>query len=298
MREDFEFNEVAIALSASLGVPVDAKPQRRVAGGSINACFLWRGGAGPLFVKVGASRELAAFEAEAEGLAALREAGALRVPAVLGVGSGAHHAYLALEWLELTTLTRTGEAALGAQLATQHRITAPQFGWHRDNTIGATPQSNTPAADWVAFLRDRRLGRQLAYAAQRGHGGRLQQRGERLLADLDGLFGGYRPVPSLLHGDLWSGNVAADARGAPVVFDPAVYYGDREADIAMTRLFGGFGPDFYAAYAAAWPLDAGAAARTDLYNLYHVLNHLNLFGGAYLSQAESIIDRLLAQRGP
>lgn len=298
MCEESEFNEVAVQLSATLGVRVDAQPQRRVAGGSINACYLWRAGSTLLFVKLAASRELAAFESEVEGLAALRAAGALRVPAVLGVGRGARQAYLALEWLELGTLTRTGEAALGAQLARQHRITAPQFGWHRDNTIGATPQCNAQSGDWVAFFRDQRLGRQLAYAAQRGQGGRLQQRGERLLAGLDGFFCGYRPVPSLLHGDLWGGNVAADARGAPVVFDPAVYFGDREADIAMTRLFGGFGPDFYAAYSAAWPLDAGAAARTELYNLYHVLNHLNLFGGAYLSQAESIIDRLLAQRGP
>ena len=297
MREGLEFNAVAVQLSASLGIPVDAKPQRRIAGGCINACYLWRGGAGPLFVKVAASRDLAAYEAEAEGLAALREAGALRVPAVLGVGIGAQHAYLALEWLELATLTRTGEAALGAQLARQHRVTAPQFGWHRDNTIGATPQINARTRDWVGFLRDRRLGPQLSLASQRGHGGRLQQRGERLLADLDGFFDGHLPLPSLLHGDLWSGNAAADARGAPVVFDPAVYYGDREADIAMTRLFGGFGPDFYAAYAADWPLDAGAATRTELYNLYHMLNHLNLFGGAYLNQAEAMIDRLLAQQG-
>jgi len=297
MLEGLEFNEVAVQLSASLGVPVDVKPQRRVAGGSINACFLWRGGAGLMFVKVAASRDLAAFEAEAEGLAALREAGALRVPAVLGVGIGAQHAYLALEWLELATLTRAGEAALGAQLARQHHVTAPQFGWHRDNTIGATPQSNTPTGDWVAFLRDQRLGRQLAYAARLGHAGRLRQRGERLLDHLGEFFDGYQPVPSLLHGDLWSGNVAADSSGAPVAFDPAVYYGDREADIAMTRLFGGFGPNFYAAYSAAWPLDGGAATRTELYNLYHVLNHLNLFGAAYLNQAESMIDRLLAQQG-
>ncbi len=127
---------------------------------------------------------------------------------------------------------------------------------------------------------------------------RLLQGGERLLARLDEFFNGYQPQPSLLHGDLWVGNAAADARGAPVVFDPAIYYGDREADIAMTRLFGGIGAPFYAAYAAAWPLNPGAAARTDLYNLYHVLNHLNLFGDAYLGQAESMIERLLALRGP
>ena len=110
-------------------------------------------------------------------------------------------------------------------------------------------------------------------------------------------FATYRPAPSLLHGDLWGGNWAALAGGEPVVFDPAVHHGDREADLAMTRLFGGFGPDFHAAYVAEWPLDAAAGTRRDLYQLYHVLNHLNLFGGGYRAQAEALVDRLLAAIG-
>ncbi len=296
-RIDSGFDDVAAQLSARLETPVKAQPERRVAGGSIHECFLWRGGAGPMFVKIAPARDFPAYAAEADGLAALREAGAVRVPLVLALGCGERHAYLALEWLDLAALSRAGEAALGARLAHQHRVTAPEFGWHCDNTIGATPQNNAPTRDWPAFVRDRRLGFQFASAARQGHTGRLQRRGERLLANLGGFFDGYEPLPSLLHGDLWSGNAAADARGEPVIFDPAVYYGDREADIAMTRLFGGFGADFYAAYAAAWPLDAGAAARTELYNLYHVLNHLNLFGAAYLQQAESMIDRLLSEHG-
>ena len=108
-------------------------------------------------------------------------------------------------------------------------------------------------------------------------------------------FGSYVPVPSLLHGDLWGGNWAADSSASPVLFDPATYFGDREADLAMTELFGGFDKRFYDAYSAAWPLDSGYASRRDLYNLYHVLNHFNLFGGGYASQAGDIVDRLLAQ---
>jgi fructosamine-3-kinase len=156
---------------------------------------------------------------------------------------------------------------------------------------------NPWAEDWIRFFRDQRLRYQLNLAGSNGHGGRLQQRGEALLAHLDAFFVSYRPVPSLLHGDLWGGNRMADAHGRPVIFDPAVYYGDREADLAMTRLFGGFGAGFYAAYEVAWALEPGATVRVDLYNTYHVLNHLNLFGGGYLGQAVSLIDRLLAELG-
>jgi fructosamine-3-kinase len=146
----------------------------------------------------------------------------------------------------------------------------------------------------VRFYVQHRLRFQLELAAQSGFTGRLTERGALLCERVAGLFDGYHPVPSLLHGDLWGGNWAADASGHPVIFDPAVYYGDREADIAMTRLFGGFGASFYAAYDAAWPLAPGAEERRTLYNLYHVLNHLNLFGGGYLGQAQAMIDLLLA----
>jgi len=119
--------------------------------------------------------------------------------------------------------------------------------------------------------------------------------GHRLCESLAAFFPGYRPPPSLLHGDLWSGNWGAVGAGEPVIFDPAVYYGDRETDLAMTRLFGGFGPAFYAAYESTWPLDPGASTRVTLYQLYHVLNHFNMFGGGYLAQARAMIERLLAQ---
>jgi protein-ribulosamine 3-kinase len=235
--------------------------------------------------------------AEADGLARLAETGAIRVPRVLGEGADDSHAWLELERLDLCPPDAASDARMGEALARLHAATGTAFGLDRDNANGAAPQPNAPSADWVAFFRERRLGFQLGLAARNGHVGPIQERGLRLLEALPAFFAGHHPRPSLLHGDLWGGNRAMLADGTPVVFDPAVYYGDREADIAMTRLFGGFGPRFYSAYQAAWPVDAGAAARSDLYNLYHVLNHLNIFGGGYRAQAEALIARLLSVAG-
>jgi fructosamine-3-kinase len=237
------------------------------------------------------------FEAEAEGLDELGRANALSVPRVLGSGAAAGQSFLALEWIDFGSVSSRSESLLGAGLAAQHRVTATEFGWHRDNTIGSTPQQNDPDHDWVRFYADHRLGYQLELAAGNGYEGRLTERGALLRERTGVFFERYRPVPSLLHGDLWGGNWAADASGRPVIFDPAVYFGDREADLAMTRLFGGFGAAFHASYESSWPLEPGADDRRTLYNLYHVLNHLNLFGSGYLSQAQAMIDRLLAATG-
>lgn len=235
------------------------------------------------------------LEGEAAGLEALQQAAAVRVPQVLAVGAAGDQAYLALEWIDLRPGGARAVAELGERLARQHHARAQAFGWARENFIGATPQPNTWTADWVDFLRRHRLQYQLHLAGRNGHDGRVQRLGEKLLERLPAFFTGYQPVPALLHGDLWGGNWGEDGAGRPVIFDPAVYFGDREADIAMTRLFGGFGPQFYAAYQAAWPLDAGARVRATLYNLYHLLNHLNLFGDGYLGQVEAAMGELLAQ---
>ena len=237
------------------------------------------------------------LDAEVDGLARLLRAGAIRVPRVLGQGASAGLAWLELEWFDLQVPDAACDARLGAALARMHRVTGAAYGLGQDNAIGAAPQSNAACDDWAAFWRERRIGFQLDRAAHRGHGDRLLERGRRLLERIPAFFAGYRPLPSLLHGDLWAGNRGMLTDGAPVIFDPAVYHGDREADLAMTRLFGGFGKKFYEAYAAEWPLDAGAATRVDLYNLYHALNHLNLFGGGYRAMAEAMIDRLLAAAG-
>jgi fructosamine-3-kinase len=294
------FAAIAERLSAQLRERLEPRPAASVHGGCINECFKWQRSSGFLFVKLAEDARRSMLEAEAAGLEELAAAQAVRVPRVLAVGSAGGRAYLALEWIELSPgSSGSTQARLGEQLARQHRKTAERFGWHRDNTIGSTPQINTPAMSWPEFFRDARLRYQLRLAERNACGGRLQERGAQLLDRIAEFFADHRPVPSLLHGDLWGGNAAADEHGAPVLFDPAVYYGDREADLAMTRLFGGFSPAFYSAYEAAWPLPASAGSRVDLYNLYHVLNHLNLFGGGYLRQAESMIDRLLAAgRGP
>lgn len=235
------------------------------------------------------------FQAEADGLRALQEAGAVRVPAVLGmVGSGSNGGLL-LEWLPLAARTGAAAARLGAQLARQHLDYQARFGWRRNNFIGATPQFNAPGDDWPRFFVEHRLRFQLRLAAENGYRGELQAQGAALAEAVPKFFAGHAPRPSLLHGDLWGGNWGALADGEPVLFDPAVYCGDREADIAMTELFGGFPAEFHAAYRAHAPLDAGYSLRRDLYNLYHVLNHLNLFGGRYEGQAVEMMRRLLAE---
>ena len=210
-----------------------------------------------------------------------------------GHGCDAGTAWLALEWLDLGRCPAGAERALGERLAALHRHTAPQHGWHRDNFIGRTPQPNGWHDDWVAFYGERRLAHQLRLARDNGFGGELQDLGARLIERLPEFFDGYEPVPSLIHGDLWGGNWSC-CDGEPVIYDPAVYYGDREAELAMTRLFGGFGGAFYAAYTEAWPLAPGHERRDTLYRLYHVLNHANLFGGGYAGQALSLLRRLVS----
>lgn len=288
------FADIAGALAHALETWVAPRPAATVRGGCINDAFRWESGAGTLFVKLAHVDSLEMFEAEAAGLIALDAADAVRVPQVLAHGAAGEQSYLALEFMALRPLDAPAERLLGQQLAAQHRQVHTRFGWQRDNTIGRTPQPNAWADDWCSFFIRHRLAFQLGLAQRNGHGGRLQQRGDELLARVPDLLAGHAPPPSLLHGDLWAGNAAADAGGNPVIFDPAVYYGDRESDLAMMRLFGGFGPAFFEAYESAWPLPSGAHRRVDLYNLYHVLNHLNLFGAGYLGQAMSLIDSLLA----
>jgi fructosamine-3-kinase len=210
-------------------------------------------------------------------------------------GQSDTHSFLVLEHLELNRASPASERLLGQQLACLHQQVQPYFGWHRDNTIGSTLQCNQQNNNWLNFWREQRLGFQLQLAEKNGYGGHLQTSGERLCSELAALFIGYTPLPSLLHGDLWAGNAGADKQGNPVIFDPACYYGDREADLAMTELFGGFSRDFYAAYQDVWSLNEGYNMRKLLYNLYHILNHLNLFGGGYLRQAENIMTRLLVE---
>jgi fructosamine-3-kinase len=208
-------------------------------------------------------------------------------------GLEGNHAFIVMEFIELGGQPDADSFAVA--LAAMHDSCNAQFGFHVDNTIGSTTQVNTFNKDWVDFWRRHRLGFQLVLARQNGFDARLIDAGHRLAEKLDSFFSTYQPRPSLLHGDLWSGNQGFDAEGNPVVYDPACYYGDHEADLAMMELFGHPGERFFAAYTEAFPIDCGYSLRCELYNLYHILNHALLFGGAYAKQALRMTSNLLAE---
>ena len=291
-------HKISADIQDSTGKQFSLANHRPLSGGCINRAELLEGNGQRYFVKINRSSLADMFEAEAEGLQSIQASRALRVPTPVCQGIWQDSAYLVLEHIELANAAGAKtHAELGRGLAKLHRTTADGFGWHRDNTIGATPQVNTWTEGWVEFFTKHRLGCQLRMAADNGVGRETLLAGEQLLVRLNGFFTGYSPIPSLLHGDLWAGNFSADLSGAAVVFDPAPYFGDRETDLAMTELFGGFDRAFYDAYSSLWALDAGYGTRKTLYNLYHVLNHFNLFGGGYGTQARSMIHQLLAALG-
>lgn len=278
---------------------VSAQP---VTGGSIHRTLrLAEAGGARFFAKLATAVQASMFEAEADGLAAIAASGSLRTPAVIALGADEAHAFLVLEWLELQPLASATDGTRFAEaLAGLHRDVGEHFGWPRDNFIGHTPQRNTERDNWARFFVEERLRPQFARAREQGFEIELQRQAERLLDRVPALFLDYRPAVSLLHGDLWHGNAAVLADGTPVVFDPAVHRGDRESDLAMSELFGGFPSAFYAAYRRTWALHEDYEQRKMLYSLYHVLNHLNLFGRGYLREALRLATRLneeLARRG-
>jgi len=284
--------DVRSALEGALGQAItDAQP---VHGGDINqaARVTLRGGDALLLKwKRGADADF--FLAEAHGLRLLAGAEAIRVPGVLAVGS--EPPFLALEWIDQERAGASGERMaerLGRGLAALHRCTSEMHGLDRDNYIGALPQPNTPSTSWTAFYRERRIGAQMEIARREGMLPRAREAAlVRLQNRLDTLLDDAAMPPSLLHGDLWGGNYMVAAGGEPVLIDPAAYYGHREVDLAMTQLFGGFPARFYAAYHEAYPLDPGYDERRALYQLYYVLVHMNLFGGGYAGQVDSIVRR-------
>jgi len=265
-----------------------------VGGGCINQAFQLSDHGQSYFIKLNHTNQLSMFEAEAAGLGEIARSNSIRVPEPICHGCSGDNSFLVLKYIPMST--RGDMRLAGQQLALMHQKAGDGFGWHQDNTIGSTHQPNNLCSDWVEFWQQRRLDYQLQLADKLGHGKELHEPGNRLLELLPQLIG-HQPKPSLLHGDLWGGNIGFDSDQQPIIFDPAVYYGDRETDLAMTELFGGFSGDFYAAYNEAWPLDSGYSSRRTLYNLYHILNHLNIFGGGYARQAHGMIDQLLAELG-
>ncbi|MCB9168889.1 MAG: fructosamine kinase family protein [Flavobacteriales bacterium] len=280
-------------LSHHLGAAVDIEQADPVGGGSINDAWRLATNAGPFFLKTNsADRFPSLFEAEADGLQRLQAADALRVPTVIAFGEDHDDTFLLLEHIEQDLRTEAFWERFGTGLAALHRHTWGHFGLERDNHIGSLEQVNTPLDSWAEFFIHRRLEPMLKMARdhRRVEAG-MAFRFERLFHKLDGLFP-HEP-PALLHGDLWSGNFLCAADGAPVLIDPAVYYGHREMDIAMSRLFGGFEAGFYTAYNAAWPLEQGWQDRLDLCNLYPLLVHVNLFGGGYVAQVEGVLRKFV-----
>ncbi len=278
------------------GIDFDGAEVRTVAGGCINDayCLSKRGDdAARVFVKVNQASAISMFEAESAGLSEIAQSETIRVPEPIGIGTVGGFAFFCLPYIELSSRgDAEAQREMGTQLAAMHRVTSTggKFGWHRDNTIGETPQINDWCDNWIEFFIEYRLKCQFELAEQKGH--RFLQ-AQELLGKIPSLFEDYNPQPSLLHGDLWGGNAGFDEKGEPVLFDPAVYFGDRETDLAFTELFGRFGTAFYGAYSSTWPLDGGYEKRKTLYNLYHILNHYNLFGGGYATQAEGMMRRIV-----
>lgn len=289
------WTEIEAHISRLTGEKFHSQQRSSVGGGCINQAYALIGDSLTYFVKLNQASDVAMFEAEALGLRQMWETQTIRVPQPICWGTAGDSAYIVLEWLELGGgASNQSWEEMGRQLAAMHKaiptVGQREFGWRQNNTIGSTPQINNWTQNWGEFFAEHRIGYQLKLARRRG-GNFTQQ--DRLLAAIPKLLV-HQPQPSLVHGDLWGGNAAFTKSGEPVIFDPATYVGDREVDIAMTELFGGFPAAFYRGYNEIYPLDSGYKQRKILYNLYHILNHFNLFGGGYVSQASRMIEQILA----
>jgi fructosamine-3-kinase len=286
--KDFE-GELESALSRGLGQKV--RRLRSLSGGDINLAFAAElDGGHEVFVKSHPRAPASMYAAEARGLAWLAESGALRIPTVIAVEEGTP-SFLVLEYLTSGRAAASFDETLGRGLARLHASGANGFGLESANFIGSLPQSNRPHPTWPQFFREERLMPQLERATRAGRASSSLRRDfDRLFDKLDELTGPREP-PARLHGDLWSGNLHIGPLGEPCLIDPAVYGGHREMDLAMMRLFGGFGERVFAAYDEAYPLAAGADERVSLYQLYPLLVHVNLFGGGYVASVQAALAR-------
>jgi fructosamine-3-kinase len=299
MIDDVTTLDEAYARIAGDGVSVVS--ERSVGGGCIsNGTRVELSNGTVYFVKRSTTLPGEMFTAEAAGLEALGDGDGPRVPDVYACSSGGAadgrrargEAFIVMEWIEPGSKRSSFDAGFGSELAAMHRRReADRYGFRTDNFIGSTPQPNGWMESWHDFFAERRIRYQTRLARDRGLiDDRTVSSIESILGRLDSIL--PEPEhPSILHGDLWGGNYLVDDEGRPVLIDPAVYYGHREADLAMTELFGGFSSRFYASYREAWPLDPGYENRSSLYNLYHMLNHANLFGGSYSGSVRSIVRR-------
>ena len=278
------------AISQKTGRPFRLRKKNSLSGGCINQCFQLEGNDSSFFLKQNRKSFLTFFEAEALALDEIKKTDSVRVPEVITFGTTDDSAFLVLEFIPEGLSNNEGQRKLGIQLATLHKIQKPYFGWQCDNCIGATPQPNPLTQDWISFYRNSRLVHQFNLAHQKSV---FFDGEDALINNLEFFFHDYSPYPSLLHGDLWGGNTGYTSEGGPFIFDPASYYGDRESDLAFTYMFGGFNSSFYQGYEETFPLHKGFSIRKILYNLYHELNHFNLFGGGYADSAQSSINQLI-----
>ncbi|MDQ6964851.1 MAG: fructosamine kinase family protein [Mariprofundales bacterium] len=294
MRQRNIWSFIADDISQVIGRSFVVRQRVKMSGGGVNSTFKVDDGNRSYLVKLNRDRFFHDFEMESAGLSLLRQVGAeVRIPQVVTVGRAQDRCWLVLEYISLRPATDESSAKLGAAMAQIHRSVADQYGWDSDNSIGSTPQVNRRTAQWARFFCQCRLEEQLRLVEKNRLDVALLRKGELVLKAVDSMLDGYQPAPSLLHGDLWSGNQAVDRHGDAVLFDPAVYYGDRECDLAMTRLFGGIPDAFLRAYHDIYPVDPGFEERMHIYNLYHLLNHANMFGGGYVRQSEKLMDRIL-----
>lgn len=287
--------ETLFEAARELGLGVDRLQIRALSGGSAAAAWRLQTPQRACFVKTLPAAQAKMLTDEAEGLAALDKTGTVRLPEVVGLGQAGNTAWLALEYLALQPRAEATDRRLGHQLARLHGHGDEQHGWHSDNHIGANRQINTRDSCWTRFFARNRLEFQFDLLIEKTGGAHLRALKQRVIAAWRRCAENHCPQPALLHGDLWSGNAAAVDERQPVIYDPTVHYGDRECDLAMTRLFGGFGQAFYRAYQETWPLPPGAAERQGFYRLYHLLNHAHLFGSAYRAAAENLARQLSAR---
>jgi fructosamine-3-kinase len=295
MREDRMWVEIANEISLTTGKQFEMLECKSVGGGCINQAYQISTDKNErYFIKLNQASLAEMFSAEAKGLLEMAATQTINVPVPICWGITEDRSYLVLEYLDLTDRTTPKSwTEMGQSLAAMHRhqiTNTSKFGWHINNTIGSTPQLNTWETNWTTFFKNHRIGYQLQLA--RRNGGHFP-RATELLAAIPQILANHHPQPSLVHGDLWGGNAGFTTTGIPVIYDPATYWGDREVDLAMTELFGGFPAAFYKGYESVYPLDPGYPQRKNLYNLYHILNHYNLFGGSYQNQANRMIDSLL-----
>lgn len=285
--------EQAAAVARTLGLDQHGLRVDTIPGGDIAEASLLRAADANVFLKTLPLEQSGLLSAEADGLEALTGTGTVRVPRVIRRGMQGDIAWLALEFLQLRRRSPRADARLGHQLAEMHRSTGKQFGWHRNNYIGRTPQINTPETNWTTFFAEHRLGAQFDRLRRSFSDQGWKDIRNEVISSWETVAAMHQPPPSLIHGDLWRGNAAALDDDGPVIFDPAVHYADRECDLAMAHLFGGFDDAFFTAYNDAWPLPQGYKTRRLFYKLYHMLNHANLFGDSYVDACNQLCRRIL-----